>query len=346
MCNIAAYVGTRRAAPILIDMIRKQEGLNGGFYIGLATVFEGKIHYRKVVGSLETLLSQTDALELPGTVGVIHTRTPGGGNEEWGHPMLGEKNGQPVIALVLNGSRSYFADRNLNVPMAESLIRDGYTFRTRTVGEIPKETTPLLADGTCVHITEIMTNVILRNMDRGMAPSAAMEAAMGDFPLECVKLLLTADREDRIAYSRFNMPMNLGYADHGCYMASAALCFPEDASYPLPVPAGSHGYVYADHYESYPYKSMPAVLAPITARTRKEGYDIVVRALEEGNQTVPMLAKAVTEAFEPADCIQRAMLVYDVLYLLQKEGRLTVTTKPLPGVRPDLTAPEFRLGLK
>lgn len=27
MCNIAGYVGERRAAPILIDMLRREEGL-------------------------------------------------------------------------------------------------------------------------------------------------------------------------------------------------------------------------------------------------------------------------------------------------------------------------------
>jgi hypothetical protein len=34
MCNIAGYVGIRPAAPILIEMIRRQEGLAGGYYTG------------------------------------------------------------------------------------------------------------------------------------------------------------------------------------------------------------------------------------------------------------------------------------------------------------------------
>ena len=345
MCNIAAYVGTKPAAPLLIDMIRRQEGLNGGFYVGIATIHEGKIHYRKVRGDLNRLLTETDALSLPGTVGVAHTRTPGGGNEEWGHPFVGMKDGAPVTAYLLNGSRGFFASVPRNVLMAESLISDGYSFRTRTVGEITKEHTPLLSDGTCVHTSEIMSNLILRNIDRGMAEPFAMEAAMMDFPLECVGLLLSVAHGDRIAYSRFNMPMNLGFADHGCYMASAALCFPEDAAYPLPVPAGSVGYVYKDHYESYPYKKLPATLAPITARVRKEGYDAVVAALQEGKQTVPALAKLVAPLFDAADCVQKAMLVYDILYILHREGRLKIETVTVPGDTEDLTAPRFDLSL-
>ena len=58
MCNIAGYIGPERAAPILIDMIRKQEGLNGGFFTGIVTVAEDGLHYAKVMGDLSELLRQ------------------------------------------------------------------------------------------------------------------------------------------------------------------------------------------------------------------------------------------------------------------------------------------------
>ena len=66
MCNIAGYAGQRRAAPILIEMLKRQEFYDGGMSTGIATIHEGKIHWRKVVGDVETLLRETDALELPG----------------------------------------------------------------------------------------------------------------------------------------------------------------------------------------------------------------------------------------------------------------------------------------
>lgn len=50
MCNIAGYVGTKQAAPILLDLIEKQEGLAAGYYTGIATYHEGKIYYQKLVG--------------------------------------------------------------------------------------------------------------------------------------------------------------------------------------------------------------------------------------------------------------------------------------------------------
>ena len=46
MCNIAGYVGNQPAAPILLEMLRKQEGLAGGYYTGIATIHEGKMYYK------------------------------------------------------------------------------------------------------------------------------------------------------------------------------------------------------------------------------------------------------------------------------------------------------------
>ena len=51
MCNIAGYVGDKNATPILLKMIQSQEGLNGGFYSGLAIHNGEGLDYRKMRGS-------------------------------------------------------------------------------------------------------------------------------------------------------------------------------------------------------------------------------------------------------------------------------------------------------
>ena len=70
MCNIAGYIGEKRAAPILIEMLRRQEGFDGGVCTGIVTLHEGRLYYRKVVGGVDALLKATDAMSLPGTVGI------------------------------------------------------------------------------------------------------------------------------------------------------------------------------------------------------------------------------------------------------------------------------------
>jgi len=102
MCNIAGYVGDKPAVPILLDMLRKQEGLDCGFYTGIATIHEGKIYYAKLTGDVDRLLRETDAASFPGTIGIIHGRTPGHPEEldSWAHPFVYEKDGVVQTAMV------------------------------------------------------------------------------------------------------------------------------------------------------------------------------------------------------------------------------------------------------
>ncbi|MBQ6824951.1 MAG: hypothetical protein IJP27_09880 [Clostridia bacterium] len=74
MCNIAGYIGSRPAAPILLEMLKKQEGLAGGYYTGIATLHQGKIYCTKLVGDVDALIRETEAANLPGTGGIIHSR--------------------------------------------------------------------------------------------------------------------------------------------------------------------------------------------------------------------------------------------------------------------------------
>ncbi|MBQ7034845.1 MAG: glutamine--fructose-6-phosphate aminotransferase, partial [Clostridia bacterium] len=83
MCNIAGYVGDRPAAPILIEMIRRQQGLDGGYYTGIATIHQGRLHYAKLAGDLDHLLENSEAMNLPGNIGIIHSRTRSGGGDGW-----------------------------------------------------------------------------------------------------------------------------------------------------------------------------------------------------------------------------------------------------------------------
>ncbi|MBQ5770331.1 MAG: hypothetical protein IIW08_04045, partial [Clostridia bacterium] len=145
MCNIAGYVGTRAAAPILIDMLRKQEGLAGGYYTGICTVHEGKFYHAKITGDIETLLKNTDALTLPGTIGIIHSRSNGGGGDEWAHPFIAEDK----IAYVANGAQGFFAgEKEKQNKIAASLIEEGHTLLSRSKTQNKKYQS--LEDGTIV----------------------------------------------------------------------------------------------------------------------------------------------------------------------------------------------------
>ena len=109
MCTIAGYAGKRRAAPILIEMMRKEEFMDGGLSTGIATIHEGKLYTAKVTGDLETLLRETDAADLPGTVGIIHSRT-GGNLVSHAHPFKSADGELVKIFSELMESISHYHD--------------------------------------------------------------------------------------------------------------------------------------------------------------------------------------------------------------------------------------------
>ena len=83
MCNIAGYSGSKQAAPILLEMIRKQQYYDGDVSTGVATIHEGKIHYRKIVGDVDTIIRETDVLDLPGTARMNFPGTQSDDNWTW-----------------------------------------------------------------------------------------------------------------------------------------------------------------------------------------------------------------------------------------------------------------------
>ena len=105
MCNIAGYIGKRQAAPILIEMMRREEGYAGGFYTGI-TVHNGeRLVSEKVLGDLAKLEAETPCHDLCGTVGFLHSRSCSGGGREWGQPFL-SRDGK--TSLIANGAAGAF----------------------------------------------------------------------------------------------------------------------------------------------------------------------------------------------------------------------------------------------
>ena len=339
MCNIAGYVGTRPVAPILIEMMRLQEGWDGGFFTGMATIHEGKLRHAKCVGDLERLLEKTDAAALPGTIGFIHTRSlSGGGDDRWAHPFIGA-NGK--TAFIANGVLGFFAEDGENRRRwLKETTAAGYpcsTYRPQRIGNYPET-----EDGGCIHGSDLCCQIITKFMDDGLDARAALEKTFCEAPLEFVGLLLSEQEPDCITWSRINMPMMVAVAPHGIYMSTTSMVFPEDAGEPIMLPALSSGRVFRDHFTVAAMGAPPATVAAITPGIWHQAYDVICRELEGGERTIGYLRKAINPLFAPADCYPLAMVVYNVLHQLRREGRLKIAMHRRPGVEEGLLAPQFK----
>ena len=342
MCNIAGYVGngTKDAAPILLEMMRAQEGYAGGYYTGIATIHEGKLYYAKVTGDVQRLVDETDAASLPGHIGIIHSRSKSGGGDEWAHPFIGSTAGEAKIAYVANGSIGCFKPRAEEFSgIAQKLFDSGYDLPSRVM--IESERYSHLRDGSVAHMSDVMCQLILRNMDAGMLETDAMERAFCEMPSEIVGLLLSTACPDRIFWSRINMPMFVAACAHGQYLSSSPTAFPSNARMPVLLPSSSAGAVSVPGWCPRTFQAPPAAVSPLTHEVRSAVLDAVTRVLSDGEwHPLGDLTRAAKPLFAAADCMPSTAAVYEALYVLQKQERLQTETRRVAGVFEGLEAPK------
>lgn len=227
MCNIAGYTGNKRAAPILIEMLRKEQFIDGGVCTGIATIHEGKLYHAKVVGTVEDLLAQTDALNFPGTCGIAHSR-PGGTLVSQAHPFLDK---DEKFALILNGTlfgvqtEAFFQHSR---DIMQSFLDRGFPIRSA----IPENGMHLpLSNGMAYHGSESYALMVGDYVDQGDAITTAFAKALSELPADIVAMGVHAQIPDTITAGKISRPLNIGLADGETYLATTALAFPEDTEY-------------------------------------------------------------------------------------------------------------------
>ncbi|MEB3194939.1 MAG: glutamine--fructose-6-phosphate transaminase (isomerizing) [Cyanobacteriota bacterium] len=101
MCGIVALIGSREAAPQLLEGLRQLE-YRGYDSAGIATVDGVGLHCLKAEGKLVNLTARFEAQGAPGHCGIGHTRwaTHGKPEERNAHPHL---DGSGQLAVVQNG---------------------------------------------------------------------------------------------------------------------------------------------------------------------------------------------------------------------------------------------------
>ena len=132
MCGIVALIGSREAAPQLLDGLRQLE-YRGYDSAGIATVAidngAGRLHCLKAEGKLVNLTARYEAEGAPGLCGIGHTRwaTHGKPEERNAHPHL---DGGGRLAVVQNGIIENHRS------LREELQAGGVVFRSDTDTEV------------------------------------------------------------------------------------------------------------------------------------------------------------------------------------------------------------------
>ena len=339
MCNIAGYVGTEDAAPLLLDLIERQEGLAGGYYTGIATIHEGTIHWAKVVGDCAKLREETNAEELPGTIGLSHSRSRSGGDWLWSHPFVTSEDG---VAYIANGARGFFEDNVDNGAAARRLEAEGCTYTAVANEQIGKY--PALEGGRSVHMSDVMAHAIDRQLASGREPEDAIRQAFVELPAEIVGLYVTPKHPESIFGARLTMPMCVAFDERGAFIASSPTGFDPRPDWWTWVPPYSSATVSASRLEMSRFDAPEGPLADDISRAHAR--TSILQALEdtEGKPVGPLL-DAVKHHSAREELVVRYDPVYHALYEMLGEGIVEQYTETLEGAFEGLTAPKFHFRL-
>ena len=341
MCVMAAYVGSEPAAAVLLRMLEAQEGMDAGHYSGIATLHEGKIHLAKVCGSVSKLRAETDAAELPGNVGIAHSRTPGLPLQALAHPFLASCG---KVVYCANGSAGRFKEDPSGQRIYDLLSGSGRKFSSEqdfAVGGYP-----LLRNGRSVHRSDLLGNLIAQRHQEGDPLPLAMRNAFSQAPSEIAALALSLREPDQVSALRLNQPLMFGRTDKAFYLATSALAFVgEDINWVNPVPLASTFSMTAENINVIPMDKFSDLLmaqtmtAEISAR--------LDQTLADGQAHLLSQLRNELRKLWPENKVQQAsMYIYEYLREKVLAGEVEMLPGFVPGSRPDDQAPQTKFRKK
>ena len=337
MCNIAGYVGDRQAAPILVEMLRRQEIYDSGFSTGIVTIHQGKLYYKRVLGNVDEFLKQVDLSDLPGTIGIAHSR-PYNNELCLVHPYISMNE---KLALVTNGTTPRDELIKVREEVGQMLLSEGFDFYTRFRDD--ESTFPLLQDGYRVAAAEILVNYIQYFMEKGDSWPKAVGKANTDTFAERVCVTVCADEADKINVCRTTRGMELMLADGESYIATTRFGFPGDVKGDMmSLPALRACEITKDGVKITENAVDFEPVSEITPRTYAVAYKKIESMLKGGKENpcvyddIENAMLKLTEMWDnPSRYTPYAKVGYDILWQLRQEGRLKSFLAPQ--TRPDGT---------
>jgi len=198
MCSIIGYYGKNLAAPILVKGLQKME-YRGYDSVGVATKSDTEILVKKGVGRVVEVNAKIQLDNLPGMVGIGHTR--------WAtHGEVSDKNAHPhpsnsgKIAIVHNGIVENYEE------IKETLSTKGFKFESDTD-------------------TEVLANLIQSNFDELKNVKQTMMKTVSQLKGHFAFVVIFED--GTLAAARFHEPLIVGIGKNSHYLSSDVLGFIE-----------------------------------------------------------------------------------------------------------------------
>ncbi|MBS3815538.1 MAG: glutamine--fructose-6-phosphate transaminase (isomerizing) [Hadesarchaea archaeon] len=128
MCGIIGYIGNKKAAPRILDGLKRLE-YRGYDSAGIATVTDNELQVKKGQGQIDEIDEKLTLSDMDGNTGIGHTRwaTHGAPSQKNAHPHVDEDN---AVSVVHNGIIENYGE------LKKFLTENGYEFHTETDTEV------------------------------------------------------------------------------------------------------------------------------------------------------------------------------------------------------------------
>jgi len=194
MCGIFGCVlKNSEVAPVIHAALKRLE-YRGYDSVGEATLNEGRVHVKKDAGKIDEVHAMLNLDDLPGRIGVGHTRwaTHGAPYRVNAHP---HKDCNEEVAVVHNGIIENFAELRIE------LENRGHVFRSKTD-------------------TEVIPHLIEEKMREGLSLVNAVRETTNRLEGSYAIAVISAKEPDKIVCARRESPLVIGISETGTYCAS------------------------------------------------------------------------------------------------------------------------------
>lgn len=194
MCGIIGIIGQEPVADRLLDGLRRME-YRGYDSAGICTLVDGALQRCRAEGKLKNLEKRLNEVNLPGTLGIAHTRwaTHGAPTENNAHPHANSH-----VAVVHNGIIENFKQ------LREELVAGGCAFESETD-------------------TEVVVHLISTELENGATPAEAVQRTLKRLHGAFALAILFKGHEDLLIGARRGSPLVVGYGEGEMYLGSDAI---------------------------------------------------------------------------------------------------------------------------
>ncbi len=236
MCGITGYVGERRAAPILLDCLKKLE-YRGYDSAGIATIDSKELFLKKDKGCINEIEQKLKLSELPGKIGIGHTR--------WAtHGIPDMKNAHPHTSCDLSRSERVVEaklppDNKIAVAhngiienyleLKNDLIKKGHKFNSETD-------------------TEVFAHLIEENLKTTKQFEAAFVKSVKQIHGSYAFVAINSGEPDKIFVARNKAPLIIGLGKGENFVASDITAFLSETKKAIILEDGEYAVVSKDSF--------------------------------------------------------------------------------------------------